>query len=400
LKAAGSPSFEGVSHRTAVILGISLLSGVVSYGFNLLIDAFYGPQVLAQVLAALGAGATIGLPAALVSLPVATWSGQAPLWRRRLPLVQGAFLAAGLVSALGVLFLRGRFPGAWLAPIGLLVALSSYLPAVATGVLIGRAAFVGSAVVTMLPNLGRLLGILAVGHRPAGGLTVLWVQVVSFAAFGVYGIVLPYRTPSPEAVRPVKATPWASGWVALAVTAWLSVDILVATLHLGAARAAGFAVVALLGKAPFYLAQPLVLMAIGEEGWGRSKRREGSLAVAAIAAVSVLLGFVFGSFAMRLMGVREPAWLLAAYFLGTCALGLGYLWSGADAQREMHHWWPLLAVCVAWAVWSLVWGGGPSSLVAGYVVAQTLGAAAVVVLGLRAAARARGGRESRGAMAN
>lgn len=400
MKPAGSLRLEAVDRRTLVIFGVSLLSGVVSYGFNLLIDAFYGPQVLAQVLAALGAGATIGLPAALVSLPVATWSGQAPNWRRRLPLVQAAFLAAGLVSAVGVLFFRGRFPGAWLLPVGLLVALSSYLPAVATGVLIGRAAFVGSAVVTMLPNLGRFLGLLAVGHRIGGGMTVLWIQVASFVAFGLVGVILPYRTRNQAAVRPVKATPWASGWVALAVTAWLSVDILVATLHLGAARAAGFAVVALLGKAPFYLAQPLVLMAIGEEGWGRSRRREGSLAVGVIAAVSVLMGFWLGSLAMRLMGVREPAWLLAAYFAGTCALGLSYLWSGADAQRSLHHWWPLLAACVAWAVWSLVWAGGAASLVAGYAVAQTLGAVAVVGLGLRSTARARNGRENSGAVAN
>ncbi len=400
MKGFGSPRRETVSRRTAVIFAVSLLSGVVSYGFNLLIDAFYGPQVLAQVLAALGAGATIGLPAALVSLPVATWSGQARNWRRRLPLVQAAFLVAGLLSGVAVLFFRGRFPDAWLLPVGLLVSLSSYLPAVATGVLIGRAAFVGSAVVNMLPNLGRFVGILAVGHRIGGGLAVLWIQVASFVAFGLVGVILPYRTASQEAVRPVKASPWASGWVALAVTAWLSVDVLAATLHLGAARAAGFAVVALLGKAPFYLAQPLVLMAIGDEGWGRSRRREGSLAVGVIAAGSVLVAVVLGTVATRLMGVHEPAWLLAAYFIGTCALALAYLWSGADAQRSLHNWWPILAACSGWVAWSIFFAGGAASLVVGYALAQLLGAAAVVALGLRSAARARRGRENSGAVAN
>jgi hypothetical protein len=389
-----------VSRATLVIFAVSLVSGVVSYGFNLLIDIFYGPQVLAQVLAALGAGATIGLPAALVSLPVATWSGQSAVWRRRLPFVQGAFLAAGLLSGLLVLLFGSRFPGAWLLPIALLVALSSYLPAVATGVLIGRAAFVGSAVVTMLPNIGRFVGILALGHSPGGGLTVLWIQVLSFVTFGAVGVVLPYRTRGQDAVRPVKATPWASGWVALAVTAWLSVDVLTATLHLGAARAAGFAVVALLGKAPFYLAQPLVLMAIGDEGWGRSRRSEGSLAIGMIVAVSLIIAFVIGPVAMRLMGVDEPGWVLAAYFVGTCALAVSYLWSGADAQRSQHTWWPVLTACFVWVAWSLTWAGGPDTLVVGYVVAQLLGAAAVVVLGLRSAAPRRTGRESPGALAN
>ncbi len=400
MRSSAVPRRAAVSRTTVVIFGISLLSGVVSYGFNLLIDVFYGPQVLAQVLAALGAGATIGLPAALVSLPVATWAGQSSTWRRRLPLVQGAFLAAGLVSGLAVLAFGSRFPGSWLPPVGILVALSSYLPAVATGALIGRAAFVGSAVVNMLPNVGRFAGLLALGHSPGGGLTVLWIQVLSFVVFGVVGIVWPYRTAGQDAVRPVKATPWASGWVALAVTAWLSVDVLAATLHLGAALAAGFAVVALLGKAPFYLAQPLVLMAIGEEGWGRSRRGEGSLAVVVIAAGSVLVAFVIGAYAMRLMGVHEPSWLLGAYFLGTCALALSYLWSGADAQRSWHHWWPVLGTCVLWVVWSLTWAGGVGSLVVGYTVAQLIGATAVIVLGLRSAAKPGSGRETSGAMAN
>ncbi len=396
----GKPRLPQVSRQTLVIFAISLVSGVTSYAFNLLIDLFYGPQVLAGVLAALGAGATIGLPAALVSLPVATWAGQAPLWRRRLPLVQAAFLAAGLVSAFAVLFFRGSFPSGWLLPVGLLVMLSSYLPAVATGVLIGRAAFVGSAVVNMLPNVGRLLGLLAIGHRASSGLGVLWVQVSSFVAFGLVGVVLPYRTRNPQAIRPVRATPWASGWVALAVMAWLSVDVLTATLHLGASHAAGFAVLALLGKAPFYLAQPLVLMAIGDEGWGRSRLREGSLAVAVVAAGSVLLAVVVGSVAMRLMGVEEPAWLLGAYFLGTCALALGYLWSGAAAQRARHHWWPMLAACAIWVVWSLTAGGGVQSLVVGYTLAQLIGAAAAVYLGSRAQSARGSGRENPEVMAN
>ena len=397
---AGKPRLPSVSRQTLVIFGISLLSGVTSYAFNLLIDLFYGPQVLAGVLAALGASATIGLPAALVSLPVATWAGQAPHWRRRLPVVQAAFLGAGLASAFAVVLFRGSFPNGWLLPVGLLVVLSSYLPAVATGALIGRAAFVGAAVVTMLPNLGRLLAILAVGHRAGGGLGVLWLQVSSFVAFGLVGVILPYRTRNPDAVRPVRATPWASGWVALAVMAWLSVDVLTATLHLGAPRAAGFAVLALLGKAPFYLAQPLVLMAIGDEGWGRSRLREGSVAVAAVAAGSVLVAAAVGSVAMRLMGVDEPAWLLGAYFLGTCALALGYLWSGAAAQRARHHWWPMLAACALWAAWSLAAGGGVRSLVLGYTLAQFIGAAAAVILGSRAKSARGGGRETSEAMAN
>ena len=393
------PRLQVVGRRTLVIFAVSLVSGVVSYAFNLLIDAFYGPQVLAQVLAALGAGSTIGLPAALVSLPVATWAGQAKNWRARLPLVQAAFAAAGLVSGLFVVLFRHSFPAGWFWPVGLLVSLSSYMPAVATGALIGRAAFVGSAVVNMLPNLGRFLGILAIGHRAGGALSVLWVQVASFAVFGVVGVVLPYRTRNALAVRPVKATPWASGWVALAVTAWLSVDVLTATMRLGSAVAAGFAVVALLGKAPFYLAQPLVLMAIGDEGWGRSRRREGSLAIGVIAVGSVLVAVAVGTLATHLMGVHEPAWLLAAYFIGTCALALSYLWSGADAQRARHHWWPVLAACALWVLWSLAAAASVEQLVVGYVLAQLVGAAAAVGLSLWRD-RPQGGREPAGELAN
>ncbi len=396
----GTASRPIVSRTTLIIFAVSLLSGVVSYGFNLLIDIFYGPQVLAQVLAALGAGSTIGLPAALISLPVATWAGLSPKWRRHLPFVQVAFLVAGLLSGMAMLLFAGRFPGTWVLPVALLVPLSSYMPAVATGVLIGRASFVGSAVVNMLPNVGRFVGILAVGHRSGGGLAVLWIQVLSFLVLGAVGVLLPYRTRDQAAIRPIKATPWASGWVALAVTAWLSVDVLAATLHLGAARAAGFAVIALLGKAPFYLAQPLVLMAVGDEGWGRSRRSEGSLAIGIIAVVSVMIAFAIGEFAMRLMGVREPGWVLALYFLGTCALAASYLWSGADAQRSLHNWWPILATCVAWVAWSLTLAGGPDSLILGYVLAQLVGAGAVIALGLRSAASGRQGRESSGALAN
>ncbi len=386
------------ARRTAAILAISLVSGLAAYGFNLLVDAFYGPQALARVLSALGAAATLGLPAAVVSLPVVTWSGQAHNWRRRLPAVQAGFVVLGLISGGGILLLGRTFPSDWLLPVGLLVALSTYLPAVSQGALVGRTAFVAAALVTMLPNVLRFAGILVVGPHQ-GVSTIFWVQVASYGAAGVIGLVWPYLTSHPEAVRAVKATPWASGWVALSVMAWLSVDIFVATLHLGAQRAAGYAVIGLLGKAPFYLAQPVVLMVIGEEGWGSTRRGPGSLAIAAITAVSVLISLALGHLAMHLMGVDLPGWLLAAYAVGACALSLGYLWGGSAAQRSLHHWWPQLAACAVWVAWALLLGGGTTSLVIGYLAAQLLGAAGVVSIGWRHSA-AQSGREPGGVLAN
>ena len=364
--------------RTVAILVISLASGILAYAFNLLVDSYYGPQNLAHVLAALGAVSTISLPASLVSLPVSTWSGLRPDWRRRLPLLQLAALAGGVVSAGLVVLLRREFGGAWLLPLAVLVAIGSYLPAVNTGVLMGRASFVAAATVTMLPNLIRFAGLMVIGHRVGGILEVFWTQGAGYLVAGIIGVLAPYWSREQSAVRSLQTTPWASGWVALAVTAWVAVDVLVATMSLGAQAAAGFAVVALLGKAPFYLAQPVVMMVISEEGWGHGRRGAGTLALAGIALASVAVAFLAGQLVLTFMRVNVPPYLLAAYFLGASALSASYLWSGADAQRARHRWWPLLLACLFWIGYAVTGQRTLTQLVLAYAIAQFAGLACVV----------------------
>lgn len=375
-----------LSPQAIALLTIALLSGVFAYGFNFAVDAYYGPESLTRILAAFGGVSTISLPAALVTLPVSTWSGQRPDWRRRLPTVQLCALAIGAASAFAVLPIRGTFAESWFWPLTLMVAFGSYLPAVNAGTLIGRNAFVSAAAIMLVPNFLRLVGVFWLGNRIDVSL-VVWVQAVSFVVTALVGSALPYLTREPSAVRPVSAKAWASGWVALATTAWLATDVLAATIRLGADEAAGFAVVALLGKAPYYLAQPLVTKSVSEEGWGTRTRLTASVAVAAIAAASILVSLVAGRWMLHLMHVHVPAVLLALFFTGTSALNLSYLWTGADAQRAEHHWWPVLAASLVWVLLTLLVLHSVTAFVVAYTLLQLAASGVSLWLHLRSMRR-------------
>lgn len=360
------------------LFALSASAGLSSYLFSLLVDRAYGADVLAHVLRLFSATSAITLPSALVLLPVAAWASHAPALRRRLPALQAAALSLGAASfGLFALFDR-QVPAAWLGGLGLLAMFSSYLLYLGGGVLCGRGAFIAFGAVTALPTVGRLVllvGVLALHGSVAGA---LWGTGLAAVAAAAVATVLSYRVPVPAAASPAEpGATWASALVALAVTAWLSSDIVFGSVGLAPGAASLFAVIALLGKTPYWLAQPLATKAIAQESLGTGRGSAMAWEIFAIGLSSLAGGIVLGRFVLSVMQVPASGLLsLLAYFAGSTLLARAYVGAGSAAQHGRHQWWPLLSAFALFALLALVWRTGVFGLALRYGL--TLGGATVV----------------------
>lgn len=364
------------------LFALSASAGLSSYLFSLLVDRAYGADVLAHVLRLISATSAITLPSALVLLPVAAWAGHSAGLRRRLPALQVAALLLGAASVgLFALFDR-QVPAAWFGGLGLLAMFSSYLLYLGGGVLCGRGAFIAFGAVTALPTVGRLallLGVLAVHGTVA---EALWGTGLAAVAAGAIATVLSYRVPAPAATPAAEpGATWASALVALAVTAWLSSDIVFGSVGLAPAAAALFAVIALLGKTPYWLSQPLATKAIAQESLGTGRGSAMAWEIFAIGLGAVAGGVLLGRFVLSVMQVPASGLLsLLAYFAGSTLLARAYVGAGSAAQHGRHQWWPLLLAFALFAVLALAWRTGVFGLSLRYCLA--LGAATAVQVAL------------------
>ena len=336
---------------------LSASAGLASYLFSLLVDRAFGSLVLAHLLRLISATSAITLPSALLLLPVAAWAGHAPALKRRLPALQVGALLLGAASLAAFAIVDRHVPSAWLWGLGLLAMFSSYPLYLGAGVLCGRGAFIPYGVVTALPTVGRLI-ILAVVLALGGGVApAVWGLGLSAVAATALATVLPYAVTAPPAATPAApGATWASAFVALAVTAWLSSDIVFGSVGLAPAAASLFAIIALLGKTPFWLAQPLATKAIAQQSLGTGGGTAMAWEIFAIGLAAVAGGLVLGRFVLHVMQV--PVSGLAAllvYFAGSTLLARAYVSAGSAAQHGRHQWWPLLAGFGAFAFLALMW---------------------------------------------
>jgi len=337
------------------LFGLSMAAGMSSYVFSLLVDRAFGAAVLAHVLRLVSASSAVTLPSALVLLPVAAWATHTAHIRPRLPWLQVVALVLGAASFAAMALPALHVPPAWLPGLGLLAAGSSYLLYLGSGVLCGRGAFIGYGVVTAMPTVGRVL-VLA-GVLAAHGTVVEAMWGVGLAAFAASALatILSYRMPEGSGDRPVAGATWASAFVALSVTAWLSCDIFFGSVGVGPASASLFAVIALLGKTPYWLAQPLATKAIAEQGLGRGGGASMSWEIFAIGGAGIVGGAVLGPTVLHLMQVPRSGLLsLLLYFAGSTLLCRAYVSAGSAAQRGQHQWWPLLAAFALYVVLAFV----------------------------------------------
>ncbi len=376
------------------LFALSASAGLSSYVFSLLLDRMYGPLVLAHVLRLISATSAVTLPSAVVLLPIAAWAAHAPDLRRRLGRLQvGALLLGGASVGLFAV-VDQHVPAAWLPGLALLTAFASYPLYLGSGVLCGRGAFIAFGAVAAVPTVGRLLALLGVLALHGTVVQVVWGVGVAALAAGVLATVAAHAVRDAGAVATPAApgATWASALVALAVTAWLQSDIVFGSLRLAPQAASLFAVIALLGKTPYWLAQPLATKAIAQESLGRARGTTMAWEIYAIGGASLLGGVVLGARVLGLMQVPASGLLpLLAYFVGATLLARAYVGAGAAAQHGRHQWWPLLATFAIYALLAALWPTGVLGLALRFALGITLALALQEALERRVGAVPAGG---------